>query len=462
MAVKGGVVVKEKLAVFGGPPAMPEEIERTRWPRYSEEELEELCRVLREEQVGGSDAPQVVGLEQEWAQRIGVDYCSAVGAGSDALHMALWAANVSPGDEVIVPAYTFMAGVLVVLHQGAVPVFVDVQRDSYNMDPAQIEAQITPRTKAILPVHLNGLPADMDEINAVAGRHGIPVIEDAAHAPGAVYKGRPVGSLGDASGLSVNGMKNLPAGEAGLFSTRHREFFERAAGLWVHVRFHQPREELKFPEFTLGYNYRCSIPSATLARGQLARLDELNSERQSLCERLSKQLEEIPGVTPPRVPADRSHVYHLYRVRFDPRELGLDVAPSEFRAKVVAALGAEGVLCRRWVNFTMPSMPIFTRPEEFEARHPWRRPWPADHVYNPEDYPEAAKVVDETSVVMEAPTATSEQIIDYMREGFRKVFSEIDEVMKLELPPELMDGNAANLDEIRRLLPRASSTERRV
>ena len=99
-------------------------------------------------------------------------------------------------------------------------------------------------------------------------------------------------------------MKNLPAGEAGLFSTRHREFFERSAGLWVHVRFHQPREELKFPEFTLGYNYRCSVPSATLARGQLARLDELNGVRRSLCDRLSRQLEEIPGVIPPRVPAE--------------------------------------------------------------------------------------------------------------------------------------------------------------
>ena len=145
-------------------------------------------------------------------------------------------------------------------------------------------------------------------------------------------------------------------------------------------------------------------------------------------------------------------MYHLYRVRFDPHEAGLDVAPSEFRAKVVAALGAEGVLCRPWVNQIIPSLQIFTRPEEFEARHPWRRPWPADHVYNPQDYPEATKVVKESSVVMEAPTAVSAQIIDYMGEGFRKVFSELDEVMKLELPPELMDGGAANLDEIRRVL----------
>ena len=442
----------ERLAVLGGRPAVPEGVERTKWPRFSDAELNELCRVLREEQVGGGDAPQVVALEKEWAERIGVDHCCAVGGGSDALHMALWAAGVGQGDEVLVPAYTFLSGALVVLFQGAVPVFVDVDPESYNMDPAQIEKHITPRTKAILPVHLHGLPADMDEINAVAKKHKLTVIEDAAHAPGATYKNRPVGTLGDAAAFSINMMKNLPAGEAGIFTTRHRSFLERVDGLWLGVKFHQPREELKYPLATLGYNYRCSVPSATLARGQLARLDDLNGTRRSLCERLSAQLNEIAGVIPPHVPADRNHVYHLYRVRFDPRGAGVDVAPAEFRAKVVAALAAEGVLCRPWMNWVIPALPIFTKPEEFEALHPWRRPWPAEHVYEPRDYPEALKVVEESSLVMEAPVVVSEQIIDHMADGFRKVFSQLDEVMNLRLPPELMDGGVAHLAEIQRLL----------
>ena len=110
--------VKEKLAILGSRPAMPEGIERTRWPRLSEQELEEMCRVVREEQVGGCDAPQIVRLEQEWAQRIGVDYCLAVGSGTDALHMALWTAGVGSGDEVLVPAYSFLSSALSVLHQG--------------------------------------------------------------------------------------------------------------------------------------------------------------------------------------------------------------------------------------------------------------------------------------------------------------------------------------------------------
>ncbi len=444
--------MEQKLAILGGSPAMPEGIERTRWPRYSRQELNELCRVLQEEQLGGCDAPQINALEQEWAQRMGIRCCCAVGSGSDALHMALWAAGIGPGDEVLVPAYTFLSGALTVLHQRAVPVFVDVQPDSGNMDPSQIEQHITPRTKAIMPVHLAGLPADMDEINAMGRQYDLAVIEDAAHAPGATYRGKLVGNLGDAAAFSINAMKNLPAGEAGIFCTRHQHFFERVDGLWLRVRFHQSREELKYPLATLGHNYRCSVVSAALARGQLARIDELNGERRLLCERLTSRIEDLPGVIPPRVPADRSHVYHLYRVRFDPREAGLDLGPAEFRAKVVAALGAEGVLCRSWMNWTIPSLSIFTRPEEFEARHPWERPWSADRVYDPQDYPEATKVVEETSLVMEAPTAASRQIIDYMAEGFRKVFSQVGEVAKLELPPELLDGGAANLDEIRRLL----------
>ena len=412
---------------------MPEGLQRSRWPRYTETELLELCRVLREERLGGSDAPQISSLEKEWSQRIGAQYCCAVASGTAALHMALWGAGVEPGDEVLVPAYTFLSGALTVLHQGAVPVFVDVLPDSFNLDPAQIEQHITSRTRAIVPVHLGGLPADMDEINAIANRHGLVVIEDAAHAPGAIYRDRAVGSLGQAAAFSINGMKNLPAGEAGLFCTGDRRIWERLDGLWMRVHFEQPREELKYPPATLGYNYRCSVVLAALGRGQLALLDELNGTRRLLCEHLTDQLNQILGVIPPQVPPDRTHVYHLYRVRFDPQQAGLDTPPSEFRAKVVAALGAEGVLCRAWMNWIIPSLPLFTRPEEFEARHPWRRPWPPERSYRSEDYPQASRLVEQTSpdrhtapfgatLVMEAPTAVSERIVDFMARGSAKCF----------------------------------------
>lgn len=438
-----------KLALFGGAPVLPLGMQRTHWPRWTEAEIEEFGRVLKQEQLFGSDAPQVALLEQEWAKCVGVDYCAAVSSGTAALHTALWAAGVGPGDEVLVPAYSFMATALAVLHQGAVPVFVDVQRHSHNLGPDQIEKHVTPRAKALIVVHLYGLPADMDEINAVARKHGIAVIEDCAHAPGAAYKGRLTGSLGDAGAFSLNAVKNAVAGEAGLFTTGHREFFDRLDGLRLRVTLNAPREEGKYPLASLGYNHRCSVVAATLARGQLGRLDELNGIRQRNCERLTEQLKEIPGVIPPEVPADRTHVYHMYRVRFDPKALGVETDPCEFRAKVVAALACEGVLLRSWMNWTLPSLPIFSDTAAFEGRYPWRRTWGPDRVYNPADYPEANRIVQQTSIVAEAPTAVSAEVIDYLAAGFRKVFSQIDEVLKIRLSEPLSEGGLANRDDIR-------------
>lgn len=427
---------------------MPQGLQRTRWPRWTAAEIQELGRVLLEEQIFGSDAPQVTRLEREWAQRVGVEHCLAVSSGTAALHTALWAAGVGSGDEVLVPAYSFMATALAVLHSGAIPVFVDVQRHSHNLDPEQIGKHVTPRTKAIIVVHLCGLPADMDEINAAARRHGITVIEDCAHAPAATYKGRMTGNLGDAGAFSLNAVKNTVAGEAGLFTTKHREFFERTQGLCLRITLNSPREESKYPLASLGYNYRCSVVGATLARGQLARVDELNGIRRRNCEQLTAQLQEIRGVIPPRVPPDRTHVYHMYRVAFDLKAIGVDCPPAEFRAKVVAALGCEGVLLRSWMNWTLPGLPVFSDPGAFEAKHPWKRTWPADRVYNSDEYPEANRIVQETSIVAEAPAAVGPEIIDYLAAGFRKVFSQIDKVLEIKLSEPLSTGGLADQGDI--------------
>jgi dTDP-4-amino-4,6-dideoxygalactose transaminase len=241
------------------------------------------------------------------------------------------------------------------------------------------------------------------------------------------------------------------AGEAGLFTTRHRDFFDRLDGLGLRVTLNAPREETKYPLATLGFNYRCSVVAATLARGQLARIDELNRIRQQNCERLTEHLKGIPGVIPPHVPADRTHVYHMYRVRFDPKALGLDVNPAEFRAKVVAALACEGVLLRSWMNWTLPALPIFSDTAAFESRYAWKRTWGPDRVYNASDYPEANRIVRETSMVAEAPTAVSAEFIDYLAAGFRKVFSQTDEVLKISLSESLTQGGMANRDQIRNL-----------
>ena len=440
----------EKLAIFGGQPVLLESTECSHWPLIRSDEAEGVATILGSETLIGSDSEQVVQLENEWCRYIDVPFCRAVGSGTAGLHMALWGAGVGPGDDVLVPAYSFMATALAVLHAGAAPVFVDVDAQSYNLNPALIEDRITPRTKALIVVHLAGLPADMDLITAIAARHGIAVIEDAAHAHGATYKGRKTGTLGDAASFSLNAAKNLPAGEAGLFTTPHRSYYDRADGLWLGVTVAAPRESEKYPSTTLGYNYRCAVVAAALAREQLKRLDELNGMRQANCERLAEQLSDIPGVIPPTVPQDRTHVYHMFRVRFEPGALGIeDVQPREFRAKVVAALAAEGVTCRAWMNWTLPELPVFARPAEFERSHPWRRTWPSDRTYSATDCPEARRVVEQTVLLPDAPIALGPQIIDRLAEGFRKVFSQIDEVMRLQLTDKLASGELASGEAIR-------------
>ncbi len=443
----------EKLAILGGESVVSESTKCSRWPRFTTGEAERIGAILCSDTIIGSDAEPVVQLENEWCRYLDAPFCRAVSSGTAGLHMALWSAGIGPGDDVIVPAYTFTAAALAVLHAGAAPVFVDVDLESYNLDPARIEDRITPRTKALMVGHLGGLPADMDPIIAVAKRHGIAVIEDAAHAHGATYKGRKAGLLGDAASFSINPAKNLPAaGEAGLFVTPHQSYYDRAQGLWLSVTLAAPCEREKYPLATIGYNYRCSVLTAAVAREQLKRLDELNAMRRANCQRLDERLRDIPGVIPPTVPEDRTHVYHMFRVRFDPRAAGVDVTPREFRAKAVAALTAEGVVCRSWMNWTLPELPVFARPDEFERLHPWRRTWPSDRTYDPADCPQARRLVEETAIVPDVPTAVGPEMIDRLAEGFGKVFSQIDTVMQLELTEKLASGELANREAVCREL----------
>jgi dTDP-4-amino-4,6-dideoxygalactose transaminase len=335
----------------------------------TEDDYSALRRVLDRGLLSGRGAPEVTALEAEWASFVGARFCLATNSGTAALHIALAAAVVGPGDEVIVPALSFIATAQAVLHQGASPVFVDIDPVTHTMDPRRLEAAITPRTKAVVPVHLHGLPAEMDAINTVAARHGLVVIEDAAQAHGARYKGLRVGTLGHMAAFSLNSTKNLPAGEGGLFVTDSPEFLRRAAV----VRFdgiecdrgsewdptHPLDEEAGSLASTVGWMYLPGEMTAALARSQLQRLDYTNAMAQVTAWRLSDRLTRLPGVDPPVVPQDRSHVFHKYRVRLRPEALGLDCPPLLFRDLVLQALRAEGVEAVLWQTVPLPDHPLF-------------------------------------------------------------------------------------------------------
>jgi len=269
--------------------------------------------------------PEVVVFEQDFAAYCGTTECIALNSGTSALHLALLAAGVGPGDEVITVPFTFVASVAAVLYTGARPVLVDIDPRSFTMDPAAVEAAITPRTKAILPVHLYGQPADMDPIIDVARRHRLVVIEDAAQAHGAKYKGRAVGSIGDLACFSFYPGKNLGAyGEGGAVTTNNVEYARTIRMLrdWGQDR--------KYHHTLRGYNYRMEAFQGAILGVKLRHLDRWTECRRAIVQQYNSQLADCDVRIPAEMPWAH-HVYHVYTIRADDRDA------------LQAALTAEGI-----------------------------------------------------------------------------------------------------------------------
>ncbi len=257
--------------------------------------------------------PAVEAFEKGFAEAHGARHCAACCNGTAALHLALWALGLGPGDEVITCPNTFIATVEAILLAGARPVFVDVQPDSLNMDPRLLERALTPRTRAIVPVHLYGQPADLDPILEIAGARDIPVVEDAAQAHLAEYKGRKAGSMGRAAGFSFYPSKNLgAAGEAGAVLTNDGELYERLRRLRDHG---SPR---KHEHAEWGHNCRMGGIQGAVLGVKLKHLPAWTAARRQVAVMYREALSGIEGITLPQELPDREHVYHLYVIRVLP------------------------------------------------------------------------------------------------------------------------------------------------
>jgi len=258
--------------------------------------------------------PEVAGFENEFAAYCGSSECIALNSGTSALHLALLAAGVGPGDEVITAPFTFVASVAAILYTGARPVLVDIDPPSFTMDPNAIEAAITSRTKAILPVHLYGQTADMEPIMDVARRHHLVVIEDAAQAHGAKYKGRPAGSIGDIACFSFYPGKNLGAyGEGGAVTTSNSQYASTIRMLRDWGQDRKYHHELR------GYNYRMDGFQGAVLRVKLRHLDRWTEARRSIVRRYNELLADSEIQTPIEMPWGR-HVYHVYTIRSEDRD----------------------------------------------------------------------------------------------------------------------------------------------
>jgi dTDP-4-amino-4,6-dideoxygalactose transaminase len=261
--------------------------------------------------------PQGEALEREIAEACGVRFGIGLASGTEALELGLHACGVKAGDEVIVPAFTFIATGSAVSALGARPVFADIEPPTFNLDPDQLEALITPRTRAIVAVHLFGLAADMDSILAVAEKHGIPVIEDNAQSFGATYRGRKTGSMGRLGCLSFYPSKNLGGyGDAGMIVTSD----EKLAGRLRSLRNHGQTGQYLSTE--RGWNSRLDELQAAILRVKLRHLPDWTAARQAHARLYDSLLKDLPGIVTPRVPPGREHVYYLYTIRVEGRASG--------------------------------------------------------------------------------------------------------------------------------------------
>ena len=425
--------MKEKLAIEGGIPVLQRK-DYKNWPIVNDETRLFVNEVMDSGIFAGGTAPQVSALEKEWARYLGRKHCLTTCSGTAALHMAVSSIGVKPGDEIITSAFTFLASASCAIHQNAIPVFVDIDDRTYNMDPAKLEAVITERTRAIIPVHIQGLSADMDPILAIAKKYNLFVIEDACQAHGATYKGKKVGAMGDASAFSLNNFKNLPGGEGGLFVTNDEVLLQkgnliRCFGDEVDEVSHRRQYNASI----LGYMYRNQELPAAFARGQLKHLDEYNEIRIKNADYLTENLAKIPGVIPPYCPPECTHVYFMYNVRFDPKAAGVKCSPRIFRTAVEKALYKEGALVGQWQTMPVPAQDIFQSKLGYGGSH---YPWSINeskgikYDYNVDDYPVAKALCDNYTIVHGIHPPNDIRLMEKIVCAFQKVFSDIGTVLK--------------------------------
>ena len=336
-----------QLAVAGGAPVR--DVKTRPWPAWpvaTEEDIAAVADVLRSGKWNRWRSDRVEALEEALREFTGAAHVVALASGTAGLEVALKAVGVRPGDEVIVPAYTYVATATAVLQVGGVPVFADIIPETENVAPASMESLITERTRALLPVHVSGLPCDMAAINDLAARHGLRVVEDTAQGIGGMWNGQRLGTIGDAGAYSFQASKNLPGGEGGAVVTNDPAIAEKAFML-MHINYE-----------ALGWNYRLTALQAALILSQLERFPQQQARRQANATFLREALAAISGIAPTRVdPFVTGDGLHGLGVRFLSDEFSTGAPVS--RETFAKALRAEGIPCALGYGAPVYKLPLF-------------------------------------------------------------------------------------------------------
>ena len=398
-------------AILGGTPAVTlDQQAANRWPVMEADDEAAVLEVLRHGDL--SNHPVTRALEDDFRRRLGCRHALAHANGTLGLLAAFHALDLQPGDEVLVPSATFWASVVPMLWVGLVPVFCEIEGERFALDPADVERRITPRTRAIVIVHLWGIPAKVDALLAVARRHGLKVVEDASHALGATAGGVPCGRFGDISVFSLQTSKLAAAGEGGVFLTDDDAYMERAVCLGDIVRIYElATPARRFAATSFGIKTRMAPLSAAVGRTQLAKLDRHNARRAANIESLGVRLQALGFDTLPSPPGT-SRVYFEHLVRYDPA--AFDGLPVD---ALIDALRAEGC------EVTGPRYPLVHEQPFFTEGH-WRRVArlaPGDHAdWRPPDLP-VSHAVQRNMLRLPAFPWAGPDLIDQYATAFEKV-----------------------------------------
>ena len=409
---------KEELGIHGGTPVR--ETPFPPWPSYGEEEIAAATEVLRSGKLARQSGSKVNEFERAFAEYFGARYAIAISSGTAAIHVALSALGIGPGDDVINTSHCFIGTATPVVHAGAVPVFADINPHTFNIDPASIEKKITPYTKAIVPVHLNGLPAEMDAIMEIARKHNLFVVEDAAQAHGALYKGKKAGTIGDIGCFSFWEDKIMTtAGEGGMVIMDDEALYQRAKKFHHHGELKEDgayyKGERLYHHSMLGYNFRMTEVQAAVGLVQLRRLDAYVEQRRRIAHLLTAGLSEIEGVIPPLEPDYAKHAFYKYIMTLD---RGVIKAPVK---QFIDTLAAEGVPCSRRYPTPLHQQPVFVEHSGFgNTSFPFTEPAYQGTTEYGSGLPNAEQLPKDLVRLLMRPTMSDDDVNDVIR-AVRKV-----------------------------------------
>jgi perosamine synthetase len=395
--------IQQDLSFVGGPSVIPEDVRKTNFPMITKEDVIQMLVSIQQ------DSDEVVDeFKEAYRNYVGANYAIATASGTSSLHLALVGVGVQPGDEVIVPAFTFIATAQAVVAAKAIPIFVDIDPVTYCLDSAKVEQAITNKTKAIMPVHVHGLPADLSALRRLADKYSLRLVEDASHAHSASIHGQLAGSIGDGAGQSLMADKNFPVGgEGGIAFFKEKEDYERA---------------LRFLESS-GIDYRMSWIAAAFGLSQLDRLPYYDAIRARNATYLTNALAETKLFSGPFVPVGYKHSYNMYRIKLSPERLGLhDLEDFRVKDAVQQLINHEGVFAREWQNVPIPGHLPFKNRRGFGNGYPFSLSDRQDFGYDLNLFPETLKMLrNSLTICRELRTPIEYERIQAYALAFKKI-----------------------------------------